>query len=161
MKPQSWYLVQCKPRQDQRAEENLMRQGYECARPKCRRERIVSGRRRLDIESLFPGYLFIQMSDESNWAPLRSTRGVSHVVSFGGRPLPVSEEVVQHLQQRSEIEITTSYNVGDNVRVTSGSFAALDAIFLEMDGKDRVVLLINLLSRQQQVSVPLADIAAY
>ncbi|MNJ46806.1 Transcription antitermination protein RfaH [compost metagenome] len=101
------------------------------------------------------------MSDESNWAPLRSTRGVSHVVSFGGRPLPVSEDLVRHLQQRSEIEITTGYKVGDNVRVSSGSFAALDAIFLEMDGEDRVILLISLLSRQQQVSVPLADISAH
>ena len=28
-----WYLLQCKPRQDERAEENLLRQGYHCYRP--------------------------------------------------------------------------------------------------------------------------------
>lgn len=161
MKPQNWYLVQCKPRQDERAEENLMRQGYECARPKCKCERIVRGQRQVNIESLFPGYLFIQMSDDANWAPLRSTRGVSRVVGFGGRPLPVSEDLVRHLQQRAEIEITTGYKVGDNVRIMSGRFVELDAIFMAMDGEERVVLLIKLLNRQQQVSLPLADIAAH
>ncbi|MFQ6576122.1 transcription/translation regulatory transformer protein RfaH [Pseudomonas sp. UM16] len=161
MKSYSWYLVQCKPRQDQRAEDNLARQGYECTRPKCKRERVSRGLLQVKIESLFPGYLFIQMSDDSNWAPLRSTRGVSHVVSFGGRPLPVSEELVQRFQRQAEIEITTGYKVGDNVRVTNSSFAELDAIFMAMDGEERVILLIKLLNHQQQVSLSLADIAAH
>ncbi len=155
----SWYLVQCKPRQDGRAEENLVRQGYVCARPKCRHERIVHGQLQVKIESLFPGYLFIQMSEESNWASLRSTRGVSHVVSFGGRPLPVSEELVGELQRRSEIEITSGYKIGDNVRIVSGSFAALDAIFLERDGRDRAILLITILSSLQKISVPFKNIS--
>ncbi|MFG0631985.1 transcription/translation regulatory transformer protein RfaH [Pseudomonas sp. xss_2] len=161
MNRQGWFLVQCKPRQDQRAEENLKRQGYECALLRCRRERLERGKLQVKLEPLFPGYLFIQMTDESNWAPLRSTRGVSHVVSFGGQPLPVSAELVAHLRHRAEIEITTRYKVGDNVRITNGSFAAFDAVFVEMDGEDRAHLLIRLLSRQQQISVALADITAH
>ena len=28
----AWYLLQCKPKQDERAEEHLQRQGYACFR---------------------------------------------------------------------------------------------------------------------------------
>ncbi|MNG06767.1 Transcription antitermination protein RfaH [compost metagenome] len=62
----AWYLVQCKPRQDERAEENLLRQGYACYRPQHSCERIVRGRRQPIVESLFPGYLFIQLAADGN-----------------------------------------------------------------------------------------------
>lgn len=157
----NWYLVHCKPRQDERAEENLARQGYVCARPICTRERISRGKRHTVAESLFPGYLFIQMSDESSWAPLRSTRGVSRVVSFGGRPLAVGDELIARLQEQAGGHSVVNFQTGENVRIIEGSFSALDAIFMAMDGEERVVLLIDLLSRQQQVSLPLASVSAY
>ena len=154
----NWYLVQCKPRQDERAEDNLRRQGYECARPTCIRERIVRGQRQTSVESLFPGYLFIQMSDDASWASLRSTRGIARVVAFGGQPLRVAGELIDQLQRRSESEIRKMFNVGDNVRILDSGFSEIDAVFMAMEGDERVILLINLLNRQRQISVPLANI---
>ena len=107
-----WYLVQCKTKQDERAEENLIRQGYECARPVCSRERLLRGKRQLVQESLFPGYLFIHMPLGANWAPLRSSRGVARVVAFGGQPLPVSQQLVEQLQARALIALGTDYPPG-------------------------------------------------
>ncbi|MEX6502152.1 transcription/translation regulatory transformer protein RfaH [Pseudomonas zhanjiangensis] len=154
----AWYLVQCKPRQDERAEDNLLRQGYACYRPQHSRERILRGRRQTIAESLFPGYLFIQLAADGNWAPLRSTRGVSRVIGFGGMPLPVDDRLIKQLRQRAAAGIEQLFQAGDRVRITTGSFAELDAIFTAMDGEQRVVLLLNLLSRQQRISVPLASI---
>jgi len=51
----AWYLVHCKSRQDERAEDNLIRQGYACYRPQVCCERVVKGRRAVVSESLFPG----------------------------------------------------------------------------------------------------------
>lgn len=155
----AWYLIQCKPRQDERAEENLLRQGYTCYRPHHTRERLVRGQRQNVEESLFPGYLFIQLSLHDNWAPLRSTRGVSRVVSFGNQPLPVSEALIECLQQRC-CEAASEYLLesGDKVLINHGAFAELEAIFLTMDGNERVVLLMNILHREQKVRVPLSSI---
>lgn len=155
----AWYLVQCKPRQDERAEENLLRQGYACYRPQHSCERIVRGRRQPVVESLFPGYLFIQLAADGNWAPLRSTRGVNRVIGFGGMPLPVDSSLIAHLQQRTTTDVKQLLQAGDSVRITAGSFAELDAIFMAMDGEQRVILLLNLLNRPQQISVPLCSIA--
>lgn len=155
----AWYLVQCKPRQDERAEDNLMHQGYHCYRPQHWCERTVRGRRKTVAESLFPGYLFIQLAIDANWAPLRSTRGVNRVVGFGGgMPLRLDSTLIAHLQQRTDTHTKPTFEEGDRVRITAGSFAELDAIFMAMDGEQRVILLLNMLNRQQQVSVPLLSI---
>ncbi len=155
-----WYLVQCKPRQDKRAEENLSRQGYQCARPVCRRDRVVRGKQASVRESLFPGYLFICLPSSANWAPLRSTRGVSRVVSFGGKPLAVDPEIVIQLQRRAE-DPRPAFVAGARVRVFDGKLGGLEAIFMSADGGERVVLLINLLHRQQTVSMPLVSVSAF
>ena len=153
-----WYLVHCKPRQDERAEENLLRQGYGCYRPQHNRERIVRGRRQTVVESLFPGYLFIQLAADANWAPLRSTRGVNRIVGFGNMPLPLDNGLIAHLQQRTAANVKPALEVGDSVRITAGSFSQLNAIFMTMDGERRVILLLEMLNRQQQISVPLVSI---
>ena len=81
----NWYLLQCKPRQDERAHLNLMQQNYQVFHPQLVSERVIRGKRQRVQESLFPGYLFIQLSRDDNWAPLRSTRGVSRFVEFAPR----------------------------------------------------------------------------
>lgn len=156
----AWYLVQCKSRQDERAEENLTRQGYKCARPVCRRERIVRGKRITTQESLFPGYLFIYLPESANWAPLRSTRGVNRVVSFGGKPLAVNQDLVTQFQNRIE-EIRPAFVAGERVRILEAGLDSLEAIFMSVDGEERVILLINLLHRQQAVSMPLVSVSAF
>lgn len=154
----NWYLIQCKPRQDERAEENLQRQGYTCYRPRHSCERLLRGKRQQVEESLFPGYLFIQLSQLDNWAPLRSTRGVSRVVGFGNQPLAVSSELIDNLQQRCSSAPAPLLNSGDKVCIQHGAFSELEAIFLSMDGNERVVLLMNILHREQKVRVPLSSI---
>ncbi|WPN48570.1 MULTISPECIES: transcription termination/antitermination NusG family protein [unclassified Pseudomonas] len=150
----SWYLIQCKPRQDERAEENLVRQGFVVSRPKFARQQNGSTRQKPFFESLFPGYLFIYLPGETNWAPLRSTRGVHKIVGFGGQPLSVSDELVNELSNRGDSLTEKEISAGDKVRVLAGAFSDLDAIFLCSDGMERVVLLINFLNREQKIHLP-------
>lgn len=154
----AWYLVRCKPRQDERAEESLRRQGYTCYRPEHSCERIVRGRPQIIDESLFPGYLFIQLAPDTNWAPLRSTHGVNRIVGFGGMPLRLDTSVITHLQQRTAAPVIPVLDAVDSVRITASGFAGLGAIFVAMDGEQRVQLLLNMLNSQQQISMPLVSI---
>lgn len=157
-KPGDWYLVQCKPRQDERAEENLQRQGYDCSRPSCRRENLVRGQLQSTRESLFPGYLFIHMPQGANWAPLRSTRGVARIVAFGGRPLAVSHDLIIQLQERANTHAIAACSPGEKVTILDQGFSGIESIFMTMDGGERVILLINLMNRQQQISLSVTSI---
>ena len=156
-----WYLIQCKPRQEARAEENLERQGFVCFRPFHAQEKVVKGKRTRVEEPLFPGYIFIRLRVTDDWSPLRSTRGVARRVSFGNKPAVVDECIIECLRQRTaagpEPQLFTS---GQCLRIIDGPFAELEAVFMGMDGDERVVVLLNLLQRQQRLVFPLRSVVA-
>ncbi|MBT8768534.1 transcription/translation regulatory transformer protein RfaH [Metapseudomonas boanensis] len=157
----AWYLVQCKTRQDERAREHLLRQGFGCFCPTMDVETIKRGKLRRLCQPMFPGYLFIHLHAQDNWTALRSTRGVSRIVSFAGQPCRVSDEIIRHLMQRCATAAETAVlSPGDKVHVKVGPYAEMDAIFLSIDGEERVMLLLNILNREQQVRVPLSHLVA-
>lgn len=157
--PKSWYLLQCKPRQDSRAELNLQHQQYTVFRPQVSRKRLFGETSSNSLEALFPGYLFIALSQEDNWGPLRSTRGVSRIVSFDNTPLKVPDHVIEHLYERCRTyQSGPVLAPGDTVQIVQGPLNTLEGIFLSMDGNERVVVLLQLLSREQHVRIPLEHI---
>jgi transcription elongation factor/antiterminator RfaH len=155
----NWYLLQCKPRQDERAELNLLQQNYVTFRPQLVSERLVRGKRLRVLESLFPGYLFIQLSREDHWAPIRSTRGVSRIVEFNHVPALVADQVIEHLRLRS-VQSPESHSAdllpGEVLQIVHGPLSPLEGVFLSMLGAERVMLLLQFLNRQQHVCVPLS-----
>jgi transcriptional antiterminator RfaH len=152
-----WYLIQCKPRQDERAELNLRNQSFTCYRPVHQVERLRHGKRVLIVESLFPGYMFIRLSRLSdNWYSIRSTRGVQRLVGFDHQPTAVAPEIINAIKTRSDaMPLRPVLQPGDRVRIVKGPFNELEAIFTRQDGTERAVLLLNLLHRQQHMKVPL------
>jgi transcriptional antiterminator RfaH len=158
--PTRWYLIHCKPRQEERARENLERQGFECFRPLRRVEKLRMDHRREILESLFPRYLFIRLSIESNWHPVGSTLGVNRIVRFGEYPLPVADEIIEYIRRRIESEsVKEPYlKPGERVLVTEGCFSQVEAIFVAGDGDERVMLLMNILHSEQTLSFPVTSV---
>jgi transcriptional antiterminator RfaH len=155
-----WYLVQSKPREAERAEVNLVQQGYSVFHPQLMVERIRRGRRVVVEESLFPNYLFIRLRRwADNWYPLRSTRGVARLVAFGREPLPVQDVLIEEIQRRLESRpAQSSLSPGQKVEIIDGPFRGLEAIFKVHQGERRAQLLIELLHRQVTLTIPIADI---
>ncbi len=157
----AWYLLQCKPRQDARAMEHLTRQGFHGYSPTMWMEAAGTGKAKRARQPIFPGYIFIRMREQDSWSALRSTRGVSRIVSFNGKPCRVEDGLVDHLKQRcatgSELRVLMA---GERVQIKQGPFAELDAVFKAMDGSERVILLLNILNREQIVRVPITHLSA-
>ncbi len=153
-----WFLVQCKPKQDLRAFENLQRQGYECLMPLHRVVQLKKGKLVAKEEPLFPGYVFIELdSVQDNWMPIRSTRGVSQIVRFNSTPLSVPSIVIKNIRLK-DIHTTVKLIPGDTVEINHIGCQGLDAVFMEMDGTERVILLLNLLHRESYISVPITKL---
>lgn len=159
----NWYLLQCKPRQDERAQINLLRQNYVIFCPQIISERLIHGKPHQSLEPLFPGYLFIHLSRDDKWAPLRSTRGVSRLVDFNHGPAIVPDDVIEHLRTRCfkppVMQASQPFKPGDTLQITRGPLSTLEGIFLSMLGDERVMILLHFLNREHQVRVPLTDIA--
>ncbi|MCD5985783.1 transcription/translation regulatory transformer protein RfaH [Pseudomonas sp. CDFA 610] len=158
-RPARWYLIQTRPRQEARAEEHLQRQHFECYRPLKSGERKRSNRTPIE-EELFPGYLFIRMDQvHDNWYPIRSTRGVARIVTFGGHPVPVRDELIEQIRERlSAPAPRIVFTQGEPVLIKAGGFCDVEAIFLATDGTERAVILLNMLQRQQKVVLPISSL---
>lgn len=152
-----WYVVRSKPGQTKRAVQELQNQGFEVFCPSITVEHIRAGKRVTCVEPLFPGYLFIELSElTSNWRPIRSTRGVAQILTFGERPAIVPDDVVESLRdQVRTYEELHKLEPQHPVRIEEGPFSNLNAVFLEFDGEKRAFLLLEMLGRWQKLSLPL------
>lgn len=153
-----WYVVHTKPRQETRAQENLVNQGFTCFLPTLDVERLRAGRRVVVSEALFPRYLFVQLeTGRSNWSAIRSTRGVARLVEFGGVSARVPAELIDALTS-APAQHRELFNVGDPLKVVDGPFLGVRAELLRFydapDGEARVLVLMEILARSQQVSLP-------
>jgi transcriptional antiterminator RfaH len=159
-----WYLVYCKPRQETVARDNLARQGYETYLPFMRDARRRQGRRVTVIAPMFPRYLFVHLSSQTDdWGPIRSTLGVVSIVRFGREAARVPGSLMAALRAREDaqgIQIlpVDEYKPGSRVRITQGSFAGYEGIFQATSGRDRVTVLLDILGRDARTTVDSASI---
>jgi transcriptional antiterminator RfaH len=154
-----WYLVHTKPRQEKCALDNLDRQGYQCYLPTIPSERLRQGLLTVSDEPLFPRYLFIRLGlgdSAKSWAPIRSTKGVSRLVSFGNAPARVDDGLIELLRtQEATVQTTPEklFKPGERVRLTAAPFAGIEGIYQMTNGERRVMVLIEILSKPVSVHV--------
>jgi transcriptional antiterminator RfaH len=158
----TWYLIHTKPRQETVAEANLVRQSFETYLPRIRHSRRSRGKWSSVVEPLFPRYLFIRLElGQDNIAPIRSTLGVTRLVSFGAGPAVVPEVLIEALQAHADPETgvhTPDRNLfeqGGTVRILDGPFAGLSGIFQETKAQNRALILLDILGRAQRLELPL------
>lgn len=159
-----WYLVHTKPRQEKCALQNLGQQGYVCYLPTLPTEKLRQGVLTIADEPLFPRYLFIQLGwgkSAKSWNPIRSTKGVSRLVSFGVEPAKVDDQLIDLLKSRQEelqAEPERLFTSGERVRLTDGPFAGIEGIYQMADGERRAMVLIELLGKLVPLRVSPANL---
>lgn len=161
----SWYAIYTKPRQENIAEFNLLNQQFEVFLPrhaveKRRQQHIVS-----QIEPFFPRYLFVRFHEtRDDWGPIRSTRGVSNLVRFNGRPRSVPEQLISLLQSNENEHglqrvSRASWKSGDEVEIEAGPFAGYRCIFEAVRSSERVSVLLNIVGKQTRAVLDRQDLA--
>jgi transcriptional antiterminator RfaH len=158
----AWYVVQCKAGESFRAAEHLDYQGYQVFHPVLNVQRRRRGRLTSVCEPLFPFYLFICLDQvNSNWRPIRSTRGVLRILCFGNTPAPVPDALIEQLRhQPHEAEgAHTHFSAGDKVTVADGPFKGLDGVFQRAKGEERAIILLNMLQQPRAVEMSRHDLS--
>jgi transcriptional antiterminator RfaH len=149
-----WYAVHSRPKQEIRALENLQNQGFETWLPMITIEKLRRGRLAEVTEPMFSRYLFIRLdTEQTNWAPIRSTLGVSRLVSFGNRPAAIADNLIQALRQMPDRAPERLLQAGQSVRMIDGPLKGLEAVYQQSDGELRAMVLVDLMSKQHSVMV--------
>ena len=163
--PGVWAVVNTQPNRHLVAADNLLRQGFAAYCPMVRKQ-VRHARRTQEVRRpLFPGYLFVAMnSQEQRWRPMLSTVGVRSLVRFGDRIALLNDGFVESLQTR-EIDggimrPATEYAVGQTLKINTGAFDGLVATIVEMNEKDRLIVLMTLLNRPVRVTLDASALAS-
>ena len=136
----------------------LQRQGFECYLPLIGVKNLQSKLLVQVDEPLFPRYFFIRLDASQqgkSWNPIRYTTGVSRLVSFGNVPAKVDDDLVSAIQAQLQAQPLqqSHFAPGEQLRINQGPFAGLEAIYQMADGIARVMVLIEIMSKQVQLSI--------
>ena len=162
-----WYLIYTKPRQEEVARTHLERQGYTVYLPRVRQMRRRLGQRVMATEPLFPRYLFIQLDTQAdNWGPIRSTLGVTSLVSFGSQPALIPNALIRFLMQREGQTglhewAESNYLEGERIQIVDGALRGYAGIFLAHSGRERAVVLLEILGRPVRMQATLGQLERY
>jgi transcriptional antiterminator RfaH len=88
---------------------------------------------------------------------------VNSLVSFGERPTQVPDQLIQQLQQRFEVNrpelISSLPKKGDSLQILDGPFRGLNAVFSQIDGDSRAVVLLTILKQKVRAVLPFSSLS--
>jgi transcriptional antiterminator RfaH len=154
----AWLVVNTHPHRENTAIENLLRQDFDVYCPMMV-TRIRHARRICDAQRpVFPTYIFVDFSTaKKRWRPILSTYGVRSVVRQGDQPSLLNGGFIKSLKSREVDGVlskpTTPYSVGQQVALEEGPFAGLIGKIIELRDKDRLLVLLDLLSQKVKVQI--------
>ncbi len=160
-----WIVVNTHPHKEATAIANLRNQGFETYCPMVRRRVRHARKTREVLRPLFPGYLFVAGGDESfRLRPVPSTFGVRAVVRVGDEPARLDGRFIAALRARERdgvISLPASpFEVGQSIRITDGPFDGTVATIIALDEKDRLVVLMDILSRPVRVHLDARQVSS-
>lgn len=150
-----WYALYAKPRKERQVSSFLRSEGYEVYLPTI----PVRRRGREKLIPFFSCYLFARLNGRLDLSSVRWTPGLKRIVSFGGEPAVVPDDVVSLIKERLARMREAGYSThpfkpGDRVVIKSGPFADVEAIYEEgLCSGDRARILANLLGRWTRCQV--------
>ena len=129
-----------------------------------------NGRKVVVQKKVWPGYLLIRMGlDDESWYVVRNTPGVTGFVGSGAKPTPLTRPEVEEWLGKGvlvegapekKVRPRLEYEMGEQVRVTSGPFADFNGAISEIDvDRSKLKVLVNIFGRETPVELEFGQVA--
>jgi transcriptional antiterminator RfaH len=145
---QRWFVVNTKPKNEERAFHNLISARYDVLNPKIRLRKYKETGFIEQVEPLFPSYIFVKFDPVEDYYMVKYARGVKKIVSFAGKIVPLQDELIEFIKRRLTDGVATvekkKFRKGEKVFIKEGPFKGLAGIFeRELEGEERVMILLE------------------
>lgn len=154
-----WFLAYTRPRLEAVALQNLQQQGFDAYLPFYKRLKKSDAGMEAIFEPMFPRYVFFRTSPQAqSISPVRSTRGVAHVVSFGHEIATLRSHTLDAIRQlekernSADIPDLSPLHPGQVVRFCNPALNGFEGLVKSVSSR-RVTVLLELMGRQQVISV--------
>ena len=140
-----WYVVYTKPRWEKKISLKLSEKNIENYCPLNKIQKQWSDRKKIVLEPLFKGYIFIKIDENQKWE-IKNVHGIINYVYWLGKPAKIREDEIntikKFLQEFNQIEIEENIaSKGKSVVIKQGIFMDYKGIVLEVfDNKAKVLI---------------------
>jgi transcription termination/antitermination protein NusG len=156
LQAQPWFALRVRSNYERITGVHLHERGYEQFAPSYKVERRWSDRTKQIDKFLFPGYIFCRF-DPNDRLPILTVPGVVDVVGFGKSPQHIPDEEIERVRKLVESGVAvTPYpymQVGQAVLIERGPLCGVEGILVEVKGKTRLVVSVNLLQRSVSAEI--------
>jgi transcriptional antiterminator RfaH len=152
-----WYVVQSKPREEERALHFLKEKGFHTYLPRMEVVKVRDFKNVKTKKPLFPGYLFCRFDKDENLGHVRWTQGVKKLLPESVSPMFVDDEIVQaiqRLEQEDGVIRQQPLQKNDQVRIARGPLKDLLGVFDHWSSdQGRIRVLLNFINYQASVEL--------
>ena len=134
----NWYVVYTRPRWEKKVAETLLHKGIINYCPLNKVLKQWSDRKKIVLEPLFKGYVFIRIEETKKW-DVKKIDGIINYVHWLGKPARVKESEINtikmFLQEFNDVEvINRQLDVNTAVLVKQGVLMNYRGIIVEVSG---------------------------
>lgn len=138
-----WYAVKTRPRWEKKIAQILDTKGIVNYCPLNKVVKQWSDRKKIILEPIFKGYVFIQIEEQKKW-DVKGIDGILNYVYWLGKPAIIREAEIniikKFLNEFSEVTIEEmGLRVNQKVRVRQGVLMNYEGVLLELSGNKAYV----------------------
>jgi transcription antitermination factor NusG len=139
----NWYAVYTKPRWEKKVAAMLLEKGIENYCPINKVIRQWSDRKKIVMEPVFKGYVFVKLEDNKKWQ-VKDVNGILNFVYWLGKPAIIREEEIdtirKFLNEFEDVQVEPKgVVVNSEVRIRQGVLMNYHGIVVEVLGNRAVV----------------------
>jgi transcription antitermination factor NusG len=134
----NWYAVNTRPRWEKKIAQILDTKGIENYCPVNKVVKQWSDRKKVILEPIFKGYVFVKVEEQKKW-DVKRIDGILNYVYWLGKPAAIREEEIitikKFLHEFSDVSVAQiGLEVNQKVRIKQGVLMNYEGILLELSG---------------------------
>jgi transcription antitermination factor NusG len=152
--PVRWVVIHTRPRCEKKMASAARRAGIHAYLPLRSREHRYGNRRRVFSAPLFSGYLFCRGDlQQRRW--LRQNQHTANVLEVVGQEDLARQLAQIHaaLESGLIVEVMPFLETGRRVRVTAGPLRGFEGVVLRVQGRERVLLTVDMIRQAAVVEI--------
>lgn len=161
-----WYVLYTKPHHERKVIKYLDELGIPQYLPTKRILKVWPSKKKYVQLPLFPSYVFVKLESIKKYLESLTVPGVLNYVRIGTQIASISENIIFELQTilsytTEEVSISTEYfNPGTILRICAGPFAGFSCEVIQIKGKHKILVRIELLRRNILLDLPSEYVSA-
>src|SRR6185312_3514041 len=139
----TWYAVYTRPRWEKKVASLMLENGIENYCPINKVTRQWSDRKKVVLEPVFKGYVFVRLEESRKWE-VKDISGVLNFVYWLGKPAKIRDEEIdvirKFLNEFTDVQVESKgFVVNSEVRIRQGVLINYHGIVVEVLGNRAVV----------------------